>query len=71
MKNISTPQIALTKDERNALLNLVKNPVCNVVNCGGTVCEDCPFNEVTDMINDAFLKVRLIAEKLPTYEESE
>lgn len=69
MKNICEPKIAITQQEKNRLLNLCKNPVCDILNCDELECDDCPFNAITDTINDAFHKVRLIAEKLPIYEE--
>lgn len=71
MKIINEPKIAITQQEKKGLLILSKNPVCDILNCNELDCDDCPFNAITDTINDAFDKVRSIAEKLPTYEEGE
>lgn len=72
MKIINEPKIALTTEEVDKLQTLrAKNPICNIINCDGCSCNDCPFNELTDQLTHLLSQAVQIAETLPIYTEGE
>ena len=70
MKIINEPKIAITTEEVTKLRELkANNPICIIINCDNCSCDDCPFNKLTDQLDNLLSQAAEIAEKLPIYKE--
>lgn len=75
MKIISKPQYAITPKEVDRLLTLKNqpNPICDNLDCSDCQngCDDCPFNAVSDKLQDILNEAAEIAKSLPRASENE
>ena len=70
MKIINEPKIAITTEEVTKLRELkANNPIWIIINCDNCSCDDCPFNKLTDQLDNLLSQAAEIAEKLPIYKE--
>lgn len=75
MKLVSKPQYAITLAEMNRILAFRDNPnpICNSIDCCvcQNGCDDCPFNAVSDKLQDVFNEAAEIAKSLPRANDEE
>lgn len=75
MKIINKPQYAITLKEvdRFLILKNKPNPICANLDCDDfhNGCDDCPFNAVSDKLQDVLNEAAKIAQSLPKANEEE
>lgn len=72
MKIIQEPKVEITTEEVTKLRELkARNPICTIINCDNCSCLDCPFNKLTDELDELLSQAVNIAERLPIYKEGE
>lgn len=73
MKIISKPQYAITPKEVDRLLTLKNqpNPICDNLDCCDCEagCNNCPFNAISDKLQDILDEAAEIAKSLPRAKE--
>lgn len=75
MKIISKPQYAITPKEVDRLLTLKNqaNLICDNLDCRDcdAGCDNCPFNKVSDKLQDILNEAAEIAKSLPRASDNE
>ena len=44
--------VTMTKEEKNKMFNYLSKDPCDIIDCGDVACENCPFNKITDRMNE-------------------